>query len=491
MVTTTSTSTSLVQSATQSLLSSLSTGSGVDTTSLVSDLVTAQFAARTAQLTAKADKLTAQISGVSTIKSAITGFATALDTLAKGGTLQTQPVSSSTAVLGATAISPGTSATLAATVRVDRLATAQVSAGTRAMNGDVAASRGTALGTGTFTLQLGTATYETTDGATTMAGFTAAPAAAGRVSFTLENATVDSIAAAINTKAKALGITASVVTGADGGAYLSIKGATGAANAFTLAVDGDDALAQFAVGEGSAVSTAARNAALTVDGVAVERAANSIEDLVPGVKLTLAGTGTAGLSATRPTAALTQAVEDVVDTYNDVVATLEAQTNSKTGTLFGDAAAQALLRKLKTMTLAKINPAATGGAPATLAELGVRTAKNGTLSVDGAVLSRALSTFPDAVEKMFKPSTTSTTSLASMLQSLATTATAGAAGSTTRYTDAQDVVADARDKVAADTEAMTTRLTAQFTAMNTRVSAYKSVQSFLTNQIAAWNKSDS
>lgn len=35
---------------------------------------------------------------------------------------------------------------------------------------------------------------------------------------------------------------------------------------------------------------------------------------------------------------------------------------------------------------------------------------------------------------------------------------------------------------------MTTRLTQQFAGMNAKVAAYKSTQSFLKNQIDAWNK---
>ena len=57
---TTNTTSNVVTSATQSLLTSLGTGSGVDTASLVTSLVQAQFANRTAQLTTKSDALTAQ-----------------------------------------------------------------------------------------------------------------------------------------------------------------------------------------------------------------------------------------------------------------------------------------------------------------------------------------------------------------------------------------------------------------------------------------------
>ena len=38
---------------------------------------------------------------------------------------------------------------------------------------------------------------------------------------------------------------------------------------------------------------------------------------------------------------------------------------------------------------------------------------------------------------------------------------------------------------------MTKRLTSQFTSMNSRVSQYKSIQSFLTQQVDMWTKSGS
>jgi len=485
---TTTAGTSAVQSATKSLLTSLGTGSGVDTAGLVTSLVEAQFAARTAQLNATAEKLTAQISGVSTIRSNLTGFANALDSLAKGGTLQTQPKSSAAAVATATSTGSGVAPTLASTIRVDRLATAQGTASAKVVAGGTAATRSTVIGSGSFTLQLGTATYATADGTTTMSDFAPAGGAGTAVTFNLTDATVDTVAAAINREAKSLGITASVVTGANGEAFLSLKGATGTASAFTLATSGDAGLQQFDIGEGSAVTTRAQNAQLTVDGVAVERATNSVADLVAGVKLELTGVGSTNLSAARPADALAQAVEDVVATYNEVLAAVEAQTNAKTGKLFGDPAAMGLVTRLKTLTLSVIDPAAADG-PKTLAELGVRTARDGTLSVDKAQLSQVIAAQPDAVERMFRSSTASANGLAGRLQAIATSA-GGLGAATERYTRAQVEVADARDKLSREGEAMTTRLTQQFSAMNARVSAYKSVQTFLTNQIAAWNKSD-
>ncbi|MGQ7357471.1 hypothetical protein ACTGZM_11180, partial [Streptococcus suis] len=93
------------------------------------------------------------------------------------------------------------------------------------------------------------------------------------VSITVTNASLDGVAAAIN--GANAGVSAAVVTDADGKAYLSLKGATGAAQAFTLAASSDPSgkLAQFNVGTGAptALTDTAANASLTVDGITVQR----------------------------------------------------------------------------------------------------------------------------------------------------------------------------------------------------------------------------
>lgn len=482
-----------VKSATQSLLKSLDTGSGVDTSTLVTSLVEAQYAARTARLTARSEALTSQISGIATIKSAISGFAGALDSLAKGGSLATAPVSGDATVFTATATPGAKLSALSSTITVERLAAGQTAV-TRGVTGAaVPTTRTTVLGSGSFTLQLGTATYA--DGA--MSAFEASIKPNTSISFDLTDASVDSIAAAINQEAASLGITASVVTDADGTAYLSLRGATGADKAFTLGVTGDAALNQFAVGPGAdtRIAATAQNARLSVDGVTVERPTNSIDDLIAGVKLQLTGASTkpVSLSAAKPSASLTQAMTDVIETYNTVIAIITEQTDPVTGSLRGDPAAAALLRSLRALTLTPINVGGAPGEPKTLAELGVRTARDGTLSVDAATLSAALARNPDAVEAMFASSVASTTGLPAILKAIsaaATSTTSGLGVSATRYTAQQEDIADEQAKIVVQSEAMNTRLTQQFSSMNSRVAAYKSIQTFLTNQIAAWNRSD-
>lgn len=77
--------TTTTKATTPNLANALGAGSGVDTTALVKSLVEAQFANKNAQLIKKSETLTAQISAVSELKSGISGFASALQTLAETG----------------------------------------------------------------------------------------------------------------------------------------------------------------------------------------------------------------------------------------------------------------------------------------------------------------------------------------------------------------------------------------------------------------------
>lgn len=504
MTTTTSTTaaqsaSTIVSAATQSLLTSLNSGSGVDTGTLVAGLVQAQFAAKNAQLTAKADALTTQLSSATTLKSTISNFATALQTLVKGGSLATQPVSSNAAI-GVSAIAGAKLAGLSSTISVNQLASAQ-SVRTK----DPVADRTATIGSGTFTLTFGKATYDATGTKMTAFDDDLDDSGTADKSLTIDvtNASLDGIAAAIN--AKKAGVTASVVTDANGAAYLSLKGQTGAANGFTLAATDDPSgrLAQFAVGpvgtsdtSTTSITGAAQNAELVVDGIPVQRASNSISDLVTGVKLELTAKTTAPvtLSSTTPTAATTQAVNDFVETFNEVMKAVTAQTDPKTGALRFDPAAKTLQRSLGAFTSQQLVLGAAAGTPTTLAGIGVRTNRDGTLSVDTAALTKAMADTPDAVEAMFRHDGTGINGISAMLDKISSGATSvlfGLGASETRYSSQKSDVADAQAKISDQATAMATRLTQQYSSMNSKVSAYKATQSFLTNQIAAWNKSTS
>ncbi|WP_066588819.1 flagellar filament capping protein FliD [Sphingomonas pruni] len=478
---------SVMGSAAQALFNSLSTGSGVDTASLVTSLVQAQFATKTDALTAQSDALTAQISGVSTLKSTIQQFATALKTLTTNGTLQSQPQSSNNNVLTASAQTGAALNGLTASITVSQLAGAQVATTQVAV-----ADRTAVIGSGQLTLTLGSATYSA-DGSQ-MTGFTAG--AGTPVTIDLTNSSLDGIAAAIN--AKKAGVTASVVTDVDGKAYLSLKGTTGQAQAFTLAATTDPTgnLAQFNVGVGATgtkMSSVAQNAKLTVDGVSVERASNTVTDLITGVKLQLTGTSpvAVSLTASSPTDALKQAITDFVDSYNEVLNTINTQIDPQNGPLKNDTAARAMLNSLRTLTTRTLLSGAAAGTPTTLGEIGIKTNRDGTLSVDDASVTNALNNYPASVEAMFSFSTSSSDGITAAMNGISLTSTStlyGLGASLTRYNQQQSDVSKAKSDLSDQSDQMKTRLTQQFASMNAKVAAYKSTQAFLKSQIDAWAK---
>ena len=533
------------------IASTLGAGSGIDTTALVTSLVSASFDPKDAALKTKETANTAKISSLGTLTSGIDAFATALSTLISGGTLQTQPSSSNSAILTATAKTGAQIGGLSAQIDVRQLAQAQ------SLVSSPVASAATAVGLGSLTLAVGSTSTSVTIDAT--------------------NNSLAGLARAIN--ASGAGLTATVVTDTNG-ARLTLKGATGVAAAFTItpATGADASLAAFAYGNGQTggmtQAQAAQDAIVRMDGVDVTRASNTIDDLIDGVSLKLVsaqpGT-TVNLGATRPTAAITQAVSDFVAAYNELKTEIDTATASAltsadgtAGPLYGNPSIRSMQRQLAALTSATLSSA---GGYSTLAEIGVKTSTDGTLSVDSATLTKALSNNPDAVEALFNPTqhasnpliritsafgttkagtyaltnivaangatpvsgtiagvaanpagtklyavgssasglviepqgdvaaatVTVDSGLGGALQSIrdALRASSGVLASlSTQLTTEKTSLADSRTKLTTDQAAYKTLLTSQYATMDTRVAAFKATQSYLTQQIAAWNKSD-
>ncbi|EAH8208383.1 flagellar filament capping protein FliD [Campylobacter upsaliensis] len=77
----------------------------------------------------------------------------------------------------------------------------------------------------------------------------------------------------------------------------------------------------------------AQNAEFTMDGIKMVRPSNTITDIGVGLTLTLNKTGEVNFEVQQDTEAVTKAMEDLVNAYNDLVANLNASTdfNSETG----------------------------------------------------------------------------------------------------------------------------------------------------------------
>lgn len=466
----------------ESIAKTLGTGSGIDISALVNSLVDASFANKTAQFERKSETLTAQISGIATLKSAITGFSSALTSIARSGQISTQPTSSNPSILGVALLSGATVPASATALEVRQIAQGQVA------HSELIADRTAPVGQGTLTIGFGTATVQ--NGA--MTGFAAGGGTPFDVTIDASNSSLDGIAAAIN--ARKSGVTASILSDVNG-ARLVLKGPTGQALAFEMTVAEDDAapgLSQLAVGRGATgttIGTSARDAIVAIDGIPVQRASNSISNLIPGLRLDLvsAAVGTnVVVGATPPIEGLRTVVEDFVATFNDLSTMLREQTDPMTGALSRDPAAAAMKRSLAGITLAQVDTGGAPGAPTTLAAIGVATNRDGSLRVDTAVLAKALADHPAAVEKLFAETNGIPAKLAGIQRAVVDTKS-GLGASETRYTKQKRDLSDQQTKALEQAEAMRARMTQQFASMDAKVAAYKSTQSFLEQQVEVWN----
>lgn len=359
---------------------SLGAGAGIDTKALIEGLAAAAKAPKDALLAKREAANTARISALAQASNAIDGFASALSQLVSGGTLFTQPTVSDPSLLSAAAVPGADIGELSAQIEVRQLAQAQslVSANL--------ASATAPIGQGVLTLTT----------------------AAGNHSITIDgsNDSLNGLAKAINDQLS--GVTATVVTDTNG-SRLMLKGLTGEANAFSLAVAAGNGsgIERFASG---AMTTAqdAKDAIIRLDGVEVRRGLNSFTDVISGVQIDLkkAAVGTTvTLGIARPTAAITQAVSDFVVAYNELhdllaQATAAGEGGVGGGPLRGDAGIRQMQRQLARLTTTELSST---GDYKTLAEIGVATNRDGTLRVDSAKLKAALEADPKGVEALFNP----------------------------------------------------------------------------------------
>jgi flagellar hook-associated protein 2 len=369
-----------------SIASSLGIGSGIDTASLIDQLDKAAREPKEAAIKAREDANSAKISSLGQAASGIDAFANALSTLISGGTLFTQPVSSDSNVFTASALPGARIGSLSAQVEVRQLAQAQ------SLVSENLADLNAAVGMGTLRL-------------TTVAGDT-------DIVIGSNNNNLVGLARAINVAN--VGVTASIVEDS-AGARLTLKSATGEAKAFTLtAQPGAEAgLSRFAYGPGvtggMTLAQSAQDAIVKLDGVEIKRSTNSISDLISGVKIELKNAkpgSVISLGASRPTEALKQAVGDFVSAYNELRTILNDATKAgiganDAGPLRGEAGVRELQRQLARLTSTRLS---NSGTISTLAEVGVRTERDGSLTLDSSRLDAVLAADPDGVEALFNPS---------------------------------------------------------------------------------------
>jgi len=475
------TTTSATSSATSNLISALGGGSGINMAELASNLATAQFAGRIDRLTARSEQLTAQISAASNLKSMLLSLSTSLGERIRVGDLSPQPSLANPAVATAS-LSGSRTPSGSYSLEVTRLATSQ------ALASQAYASPTALTGSGTLTLRFGTVSG---------ASFTAD---AGRdpVDITIAaGSSLSQVAAAIN--GAGAGVTAYVANTVNG-AQLVLKGAEGANNGFVIEATEDPlepGLSTLAWSPGSATGSllaTAQDATLKIDGLDITSPGNRLVDAIPGVTLDLKATNIGSPTAVRfadPGAAITEAMGDLTNALNEIAAELKLATAQGTGELSRDPGARALQRQLSSLAGAVIMPTAPDSSARTLADLGLKTQRDGTFAIDATRLKATLANDPEGVAAMF---TTGLYGIYGTIEGISRRAglsgdPGSLGGSITRYNKQLAEVTEDQSEIAEKQEALRARLIGQFAGVDTRVSASQSTLAFLKNQIAAWNRS--
>ena len=368
------------------VLSSIKTASGLDIPKLSADLATAEVAGRKDLATKKQAAADSAISGLASLRATmgklkgdIAGLLNRTDLgWSATSSLATEIVPSFTAGAAPSA--------LRAEIAVQSMAREQVSVS------PARTPAGSAVGTGAITLQFGSRSSGSFVADVDNPGVV--------VPITTGANSLAGIAAAIRKAEPRLQAT---VLNTSQGERLSLRGPSGEDFAFALSAVDDSSSGLSSLVSSLVTSQQATDAAITVDGATVRSQTNTFVDVLPGVSLDISKAAV-GRIATVETAMTSTQLSDGINAFVEQLnalgkemATLMARgvDGKPGGPLAGDTAARQLVQTLR--GLSSVPLVTPEGESLTLAELGVRTNRDGTLMVDSTILNRVIAANPARV----------------------------------------------------------------------------------------------
>ncbi len=239
------------------------------------------------------------------------------------------------------------------------------------------------------------------------------------------------------------------------------------------------------------------DAILTIDGVAdIHRDSNTIDDVLPGVTLTLnsapdAPDNQSTLSVTTSASAVTSKINGFVSAYNHVLEFMEVGQayNSDTGVagiLMGDPTTNSIRNSLEKM----VSNAVSGiSSFSRLGDLGIALNSEGRLEVDSDVLNTALEDNFDDVIQFFTQSTEGSEGFAvRMVAKLDGILDSSGGVLTARQDGIQNSIDNIQDQIERSETRLTTweiRTRAQFNSLELLLAQYQSTGDYLSQQIAS------
>ena len=489
-------------------ISSAGIGSGLDVNAIISSLMSVESQPLTL-LQNKAQTVTTEISAVGQIQSLTSTLGDKADALASP-TLWKQTTSS---VADPTVVTADTSSGTA--VPGDYSVTVQQMAQGQTVTTGTPMSSTASLGTGTLTIQLGTWTAGSAGPPATPPSFASPTNATPIPPITIGPGDTSLSAVKDKINAANAGVTASIISDANGSRLSLRSTATGLASGFKISALPDDpnadptsSLAMLnydptSPGSQMGLNQSATNALATVNGIAVESASNKLSNISDGLSLTLlkVSASPVDVSVSIDTASMQKAITDFVSAYSALNANIHnatkydsstavaAGTSRTDGPLEGDPSIIGFQNQLRGI----INTTSTTSSMyARLSDIGISIQADGSLSTNTTKLTAAMA-HPDELAKLFSTQgmTNADTGIAVRFSNLANAAmlpdgslasrTSGLQGELSRNGKQQEDMQTHLDATQA-------RLTAQYQALDTTMASMTALGSYVSQQVTMMEK---
>ncbi|MFT4174443.1 MAG: flagellar filament capping protein FliD [Rhodocyclaceae bacterium] len=439
-------------------------GMNLDIDTLVTKLMAVEQKPVTSLQTKEASYKT-QLSAFSTLKSTLSSLQTAaqsINTTAKFAAFAATVADTSVASASAN----GSAAAGTYSLTVDHLAQAQ-----KVKTGSFASTTST-VDTGTLSIQTGTKTVD--------------------ITINSSNNTLQGVRDAINSSGA--GVTATLVN--DGGStpyrLVLTSQNTGTANTFKMSgINGLDFDPSNTAGSSLTQIQGAEDAKFSIDGINFVKSSNSVSDAIDGVTLNLTKTNSGSsttMTVTRDTSAMSDKISSFVQAYNTAIQVMRSQTSynadtKSAGTLNGDSTVRGITQQLRSIIS---TPISTNGTSKYLSDIGITSNVDGTLSIDNAKLTKALSDPTQDVASMFAK-VGDNNGIAAKIDAAMEAAIADKGSIKARTDGINETIKNIDKRIEAMNvrlEAVEARYRAQFTALDTTLSSLNSTSTYLTQQLA-------
>lgn len=211
--------------------------------------------------------------------------------------------------------------------------------------------------------------------------------------------TLASLASTINLAG--IGVSASVITDVSGSRLSLVSGTGGSAGQLAITSSLTDATTSTAIG--FQTGQAGQDAALTVDGVSLTSASNTVTSAIPGVTFQLLSTSASQttpvqVQITNDNSAVVTAVSNVVSAYNAVISVIKGQEGKDSSGNAEPLYGSPTLAALQSQLTGALFSGSGSGSVSSITQLGIGFNQDGTLSLNADTLNDELNgKFSDVV----------------------------------------------------------------------------------------------